>query len=81
MIIADVSGKGIAASLLTGYVDALCLAYLGEGHPPEEIFNRVSPQMNKKTPAESFATAFLGLLKPKIRPVDLRQRRPRPGCA
>jgi serine phosphatase RsbU (regulator of sigma subunit) len=64
VIIADVSGKGIAASLLTGYVDALCLAYLGEGHPPEEIFNRVSPQMNQKTPAEAFATAFLGLLDP-----------------
>jgi sigma-B regulation protein RsbU (phosphoserine phosphatase) len=64
VIIADVSGKGIAASLLTGYVDALCLAYLGEGHPPEEIFNRVSPQMNRKTPVESFATAFLGLLDP-----------------
>jgi sigma-B regulation protein RsbU (phosphoserine phosphatase) len=62
VIIADVSGKGIAASLLTGYVDALCLAYLGEGHPPDEIFNRVSPQMNLKTPVESFATAFLGLL-------------------
>jgi serine phosphatase RsbU (regulator of sigma subunit) len=65
VIIADVSGKGIAASLLTGYVDALCLAYLGEGHPPDEIFNRVSPQMNRKTPAESFATAFLGLLEPE----------------
>jgi serine phosphatase RsbU (regulator of sigma subunit) len=65
VIIADVSGKGIAASLLTGYVDALCLAYLGEGHPPEEVFNRVSPQMNAKTPPESFATAFLGLFEPE----------------
>jgi serine phosphatase RsbU (regulator of sigma subunit) len=64
VIIADVSGKGIAASLLTGYVDALCLAYLGEGHPPDEVFNRVSPQMNGKTPVESFATAFLGLIEP-----------------
>jgi serine phosphatase RsbU (regulator of sigma subunit) len=64
VIIADVSGKGIAASLLTGYVDALCLAYLGEGHPPDEVFNRVSPQMNAKTPAEAFATAFLGLIEP-----------------
>ena len=65
VIIADVSGKGIAASLLTGYVDALCLAYLGEGHPPDEIFNRVSPQMNRKTPVESFATAFLGFYQPE----------------
>jgi len=64
VIIADVSGKGIAASLLTGYVDALFLAYLGESHPPEEIFNRVSPQMNSKTPVESFATAFLSLYQP-----------------
>lgn len=69
VIIADVSGKGIAASLLTGYVDALCLAYLGEGHPPEEVFNRVSPQMNAKTPPESFATAFLGLIEPTGRVV------------
>ena len=55
VIIADVSGKGIAASLLTGYVDALFLAYLGAGHPPHEVFNRVSPQMNGKTPVEAFA--------------------------
>ncbi len=62
VIIADVSGKGIGASLLTGYVDALVNAYLGENLEPAEIFNRVSPQMNAKTPVESFATAFLGIL-------------------
>jgi sigma-B regulation protein RsbU (phosphoserine phosphatase) len=61
VIIADVSGKGIGASLLTGYVDALVNAYLGENLEPHEIFNRVSPQMNAKTPVESFATAFLGI--------------------
>jgi len=61
IVIADVSGKGIAASLLTGYVDALFNAYLGEGLGPREIFNRVSPQMNRKTPVEQFATAFLGI--------------------
>jgi sigma-B regulation protein RsbU (phosphoserine phosphatase) len=61
IVIADVSGKGIAASLLTGYVDALFNAYLGEGFGPREIFNRVSPQMNLKTPVEQFATAFLGI--------------------
>jgi serine phosphatase RsbU (regulator of sigma subunit) len=62
LIIADVSGKGIGASLLTFYVDALVNAYLGENLEPAEIFNRVSPQMNAKTPVESFATAFLGIL-------------------
>jgi sigma-B regulation protein RsbU (phosphoserine phosphatase) len=61
IIIADVSGKGIGASLLTAYVDALVNAYLGENLEPAEIFNRVSPQMNAKTPVESFATAFLGI--------------------
>jgi serine phosphatase RsbU (regulator of sigma subunit)/pSer/pThr/pTyr-binding forkhead associated (FHA) protein len=62
VIVADVSGKGIGASLLTGYVDALVNAYLGEDMEPAEIFNKVSPQMNAKTPVESFATAFLGIL-------------------
>jgi phosphoserine phosphatase RsbU/P len=62
VVIADVSGKGIAASLLTGYVDALVNAFLGEDMEPADIFNRVSPQMNAKTPVESFATAFLGIL-------------------
>jgi serine phosphatase RsbU (regulator of sigma subunit)/pSer/pThr/pTyr-binding forkhead associated (FHA) protein len=61
VIIADVSGRGIGASLLTAYVDALVNAYLGENLEPAEIFNRVSPQMNAKTPVESFATAFLGI--------------------
>ena len=61
LVIADVSGKGIGASLLTAYVDALVNAYLGENLEPAEIFNRVSPQMNAKTPVESFATAFLGI--------------------
>ncbi len=61
LIIADVSGKGIGASLLTGYVDALVNAYVSEGLEPAEIFARVSPQMNAKTPVESFATSFLGL--------------------
>jgi len=62
VVIADVSGKGIAASLLTGYVDALVNAFLGENMEPADIFNRVSPQMHAKTPVESFATAFLGIL-------------------
>jgi sigma-B regulation protein RsbU (phosphoserine phosphatase) len=61
VVIADVSGKGIAASLLTGYVDALVNAFLGEGMEPADIFNRMSPQMNAKTPVEAFATAFLGV--------------------
>ena len=62
VLIADVSGKGIAASLLTSYVDALCLAYIGEGHSPQDVFSRVSPQMNAKTPADKFATALLAYL-------------------
>ena len=61
LIIADVSGKGIGAALLTAYVDALVNAYLGENLEPAAIFNRISPQMNAKTPVESFATAFLGI--------------------
>ena len=70
VVIADVSGKGIGASLLTAYVDALFNAYLTANLEPAEIFNRVSPQMNAKTPVESFATAFLGILS--VETGDLR---------
>jgi serine phosphatase RsbU (regulator of sigma subunit)/pSer/pThr/pTyr-binding forkhead associated (FHA) protein len=64
VLIADVSGKGIGASILTSYVDALCLAYIGEGHTPRGVFSRVSPQMNAKTPLDKFATALLAYVDP-----------------
>jgi len=62
VLIADVSGKGLGASLLTGYVDALCLAHIGHGLGPAEVLAAVSSQMYLKTPPDKFATALLGFI-------------------
>jgi len=62
ILIADVSGKGLGASLLTAYVDALCLAHIGHGLKPCEVLSAVSSQMYLKTPPDKFATALLGFI-------------------
>ena len=62
--IADVSGKGIAASLLTAYIEALSSAPIEDGLAPDEIFTRVSRRLYRRTPHERFATAFLAALEP-----------------
>jgi serine phosphatase RsbU (regulator of sigma subunit) len=62
--IADVSGKGIAASLLTAYIEALSSAPIEDGLPPDQVFARVSRRLYRRTPHERFATAFLAILNP-----------------
>ena len=64
LFIADVSGKGIAASLLTAYIVALSSAPIEDGLPPEEVFARVSRRLYRRTPTERFATALLVALDP-----------------
>jgi serine phosphatase RsbU (regulator of sigma subunit) len=64
LFIADVSGKGIAASLLTAYIEALSSAPIEDGLPPEQVFARVSRRLYRRTPHERFATAFLAILEP-----------------
>ncbi|HEX2164385.1 MAG TPA: SpoIIE family protein phosphatase [Thermoanaerobaculia bacterium] len=62
LVVADVSGKGMAASLLTASLEALLAAPLEEGLPPEELAARVSRLLHRRTPPEKYATAFLGAL-------------------
>ena len=64
LFIADVSGKGIAASLLTAYIEALSTAPIEDGLAPDEIFTRVSRRLYNRTPHERFATAILAVLDP-----------------
>ncbi len=59
LLIADVSGKGIAASLLTAYLEALTAPAIENGLPPEQIFLQVSTRLFRRTPPERFATALL----------------------
>lgn len=64
LMIADVSGKGMGASLLTVSLQALSEGPVEDGQPPEEICARLSRQLFRRTPPEKYATAFLGVLEP-----------------
>ncbi len=64
LMVADVSGKGIAASLLTVSLEALSSVPIEDGLPPEEICNRLSRLLYRRTPPEKYATAFLAVLEP-----------------
>lgn len=56
--VVDVSGKGIAASLLTASLEALTAAPLEAGMPLGECCRQVSRLLLDRTPPERFATAF-----------------------
>jgi serine phosphatase RsbU (regulator of sigma subunit) len=63
LMIADVSGKGMGASLLTVSLQALSEGPVEDGLPPDEICTRLSRQLFRRTPPEKYATAFLGVLE------------------
>jgi serine phosphatase RsbU (regulator of sigma subunit)/pSer/pThr/pTyr-binding forkhead associated (FHA) protein len=63
LLIADVSGKGVAASLLTASLEALAATPIEEGQPPDEIFTRLSRQLYRRTPPEKYATVFVAMLE------------------
>ncbi len=60
---ADVSGKGVAAALLTASIEALLAAPLESGQAPDEVCDLVSALLLERTPVEQYATAFLGVLE------------------
>ena len=64
LVVADVSGKGMAASLLTASLEALLATPLEEGLPPDEMAARVSRLLFRRTPPEKYATAFLAVVEP-----------------
>ncbi len=62
--VADVSGKGMAASLLGASLEALAAGPIEVGHPPDELCVRVSRRLYSRTPPEKYATAFVARLDP-----------------
>jgi sigma-B regulation protein RsbU (phosphoserine phosphatase) len=64
LMVADVSGKGIAASLLTASLEALAAGPIEAGLPPDDICTRLSRRLFLRTPPEKYATAFLAVLEP-----------------
>jgi len=65
LMLSDVSGKGIAASLLTASLEALAAGPIHDGVSPEEIFTSVSHLLYERTPPEKYATSFLAAVDPK----------------
>lgn len=65
VMVADVSGKGIAASLLTASLEALSAGPIEVGHSAREICDRVCRRLYDRTPPAKYATAFLSILEPE----------------
>jgi serine phosphatase RsbU (regulator of sigma subunit) len=63
-MVADVSGKGIAAALLTASLEALAAGPIEVGHSTEEICTSTSRRLHLRTPPAKYATAFLAVLEP-----------------
>lgn len=64
LMIADVSGKGISASLLTASLEALAAAPIEDGLPPDTICEKLSRLLYQRTPPERYATLFMLQLTP-----------------
>jgi len=62
LLVADVSGKGVAASLLGASLEALAIGPIEVGHGPAEICFLVSRRLFQRTPPERYATAFVAVL-------------------
>jgi len=65
LMVADVSGKGISASLLTASLEALAAAPLESSGEPATICTELSLRLYARTPAAKYATSFLAIVDPK----------------
>ncbi len=65
--VADVVGKGIAASLLMASVRSSLRAYADDVYDIDEIIRRVNVALVRDTLANEFATLFYGVLDPRNR--------------
>jgi serine phosphatase RsbU (regulator of sigma subunit)/pSer/pThr/pTyr-binding forkhead associated (FHA) protein len=64
IFVADVSGKGMAASLLGASLEALTAGPIEVGYAPADLCTRVSRRLFARTPPEKYATAFVARLDP-----------------
>jgi len=62
LMVADVSGKGMAASLLTASLEAFAAGPIEDGLAPDEICFKLSRLLYRRTPPERYATAFVAAL-------------------
>jgi phosphoserine phosphatase RsbU/P len=79
LLLADVAGKGMAASLLAASVEALSAVPLEQGQSPAEICAGVSRLLFQRTPAEKYATAFLAAIDAATGTVEYANAGHNPG--
>jgi serine phosphatase RsbU (regulator of sigma subunit) len=64
LILADVAGAGMPASIQAGYLAALTTISIERGLPPHEILRNVSKQFFRKTARANYATMVIAVLEP-----------------
>lgn len=64
LMVADVCGKGICASLTTLSLEALAAGPIEVGRPPAELCTRVNRRLHTRTLSNRFATAIVVVLEP-----------------
>lgn len=65
IVISDVSGKGVPASLLASSLQASLRAHCDSSGDPALILHRVNRYLHSSTNPEHFATLFLGIYDPR----------------
>ncbi len=65
VVVADVCGKGLAASLLAASVQAAHQAWAGEGFPPDRLCERLNEAVCRRATSGKFVTFFSALYDPE----------------
>jgi serine phosphatase RsbU (regulator of sigma subunit) len=63
VLVADVSGKGLSASLLTGYLEAIASVAIESGLAPHQVFNQISGPLYRRTPPDRYATVVIAAIE------------------
>lgn len=71
MIMADVAGKGMPASLLVSTLDAALSAYLDMEIPLDEMANKINTIIYKASPLDKFITFFIAVLESESGELDI----------
>jgi len=62
MAIADVSGKGVPASLLVSSLHAFLQSYLSQEIALDILMSKLNTMIHKNSPSDSFITCFIGVI-------------------
>jgi sigma-B regulation protein RsbU (phosphoserine phosphatase) len=65
VVVADVCGKGMGASILAASVQAAFQVWAGENFPPDRLCNGLNDLVWRRTSPEKFITFFLALYDPE----------------